>query len=86
MPITTALPLRHYCQEEFGKVAYEVVHHAFEVHDSLGRIFHESIYRSNLNRILGNRRSRNFRFISRIKVFERSCTLIWLSILGAPSN
>jgi hypothetical protein len=25
--------LRHYCQVEFKKVAYEVVHHAFKVHD-----------------------------------------------------
>ncbi len=55
MPIITSVPLRHYCQDEFGKVAYEVVHHAFQVHDELGRIFHEGVYRSTLHLILGSR-------------------------------
>jgi GxxExxY protein len=55
MPITTAIPIRTRCQEEFGKVAYEVVHHAFTIHNELGRIFHESIYRSTLKQLLGSR-------------------------------
>ncbi len=35
MPITTPFELRNYTQHEFGKVAYEVVHHSFKVHAKL---------------------------------------------------
>lgn len=84
MPITTALPLRHYCQEEFGKVAYEVVHHAFEVHDSLGRIFHESIYRSNLNRILGNRSIQELPIYLTHQGFRKELYIDLVVDLGCP--
>lgn len=55
MPIETAIPLRHHSQDEFGKVAYEVVGKAFEVHQRLGRMFRESVYRSTSKHLLGSR-------------------------------
>jgi hypothetical protein len=53
MPITTSIPIQHFSQDDFGKVAYEVVGHAFEMHGTLGKIFHESVCRSTLHQILG---------------------------------
>jgi len=41
MPISTPIVIGAFSQEEFGKVAYEVVGHAFEVHGVLGKKFHE---------------------------------------------
>ncbi len=55
MPVSISVPIRHFSQVEFGKVAYEVVGHAYEVHSTLGRFFHESIYRSTLRQIFAER-------------------------------
>jgi GxxExxY protein len=84
MPITTAVPLRHYCQEEFAKIAYEVVHHAFEVHDSLGRIFHESIYRSSMNRILGKRAIHELPIYLTHQEFRKELYMDLVVDLGCP--
>lgn len=84
MPITTSVPLRHYCQDEFGKVAYEVVHHAFEVHDLLGRIFHESIYRSTLRQVLGNRAIQEFEICLTHQGFRKELYIDLLVDLGCP--
>lgn len=84
MPIATAVPLRHYCQDEFGRVAYEVVHHAFEVHDSLGRIFHESTYRSTLNQILGNRSIQELEICLTHQGFRKELYVDLVVDLGCP--
>ncbi len=55
MPISTSFPVRRLSQDEFGKVAYEVVGHAFDVHDALGKKFHESVYKGTLQQIIGSR-------------------------------
>ena len=55
MPISTASRVQQFSQEEFGKVAYEVIGHAFDVHDSLGKKFHESVYKGTMQQILGPR-------------------------------
>lgn len=55
MPISTSVPLRHLSQAEFGSIAYEVVRNAFQVYETLGPNFHESVYRSALKRVLGSR-------------------------------
>ena len=55
MPVTTSIPLRYFSQEEFRDVAYEIVGYAFNVHRQIGRIFHESIYRSTLGRLCHGR-------------------------------
>lgn len=60
MPVSTAIPIRHFGQEDFGNVAYEVVGHAFDVHSTLGRIFHEPIYRSTMRRMIGERSIEEF--------------------------
>lgn len=55
MPITTSIPLSSFSQDKFGDVAYEVVGHALNVHRQLGCMFHESIYRSTMAEICGER-------------------------------
>ena len=55
MPISTAVLLQRFSQTDFGEVAYELVQHAFQIHDELGRVFHESTYRSALQQIFGSR-------------------------------
>ena len=55
MPISTSFPVQQFSQEEFGKVAYEVVGQAFDVHDALGKKFHESVYKGTLQQIIGPR-------------------------------
>lgn len=55
MPVTTSTEINHCSQHEFADIAYEVVNYAFQVHDSLGPMFHESIYRTALKKALGKR-------------------------------
>lgn len=84
MPVTTSVPIRHCSQEEFGKVAYEVVHHAFDVHNELGRIFHESIYRSTLNMVLGSRTIQEFEICLTHRGFRKELYIDLLVDLGCP--
>lgn len=84
MPVTSSIPLRSFSQEEFGKVAYEVVHYAFKVHDELGRIFHESIYRSTLQRILGRRAIEEFQIALTHQGFRKELYLDLVVDLGCP--
>ena len=55
MPITIDGPLRVMTQDEFGAVAFDVMHHAFAIHQELGRFFDEKVYQNELCRRLGNR-------------------------------
>ncbi len=55
MPISTSSPIRQFSQDEFGKVAYEVIGHAFNVHDALGKKFHESVCRGTMQQMIGFR-------------------------------
>ncbi len=84
MPITTSVPLRHYCQDEFGKIAYEVVHRAFDVHDELGRMFHEGVYRSTLHQILGNRSIQEFEICLTHQGFRKELYIDLVVDLGCP--
>lgn len=84
MPIATSVPLRHYCQDEFGKVAYDVVHHAFQVHDELGRIFHEGVYRSTLHQILGNRAIQELEICLTHQSFRKELYIDLVVDLGCP--
>lgn len=45
MPVHIDADLRYMNQDEFGKTAYDVMEHVFEVHRSMGRFFDEDIYR-----------------------------------------
>ncbi len=84
MPISTSVPLRHYCQEEFGAVAYEVVQHAFRIHDELGRMFHESIYRSTLRQILDSRAIQEFEICLTHQGFRKDLYIDLVVDLGCP--
>lgn len=55
MPIETDIPLHPVSQNEFGKVAYEVVGHAFAIQKQLGNLFRESAYRDSLEQVIGSR-------------------------------
>lgn len=50
MPITTTIPVSPISQEAFGKIAYEVMRHAFSIHAEFGRFFDEIIYKRELAR------------------------------------
>ncbi|MEZ6135524.1 MAG: GxxExxY protein [Pirellulaceae bacterium] len=54
MPIEIDANLRCYSQDEFGRVAYNVMGHVFAIHNEMGRFFNESIYRNALARRIGD--------------------------------
>jgi hypothetical protein len=86
MPIATYVPLRHHQQDEFGKVAYEVVYHAFRIHDELGRIFHESIYRSTLQKILDGRAIQELEICLTHQGFRKELYIDLVVDLGCPCS
>ena len=47
MPITCDIPLRKLTQDEFGEVAFEVIHHAFAIHNEMGRFLTSRFTRKN---------------------------------------
>lgn len=50
MPIIPSIPIAPCSQERFGKLAYDVMHHVFAIHDEYGRFFSELIYKRELAR------------------------------------
>lgn len=50
MPVSCDVPLRRLSQEEFGELSYEVMRHAFAIHNELGRFFDEKFYKRELAR------------------------------------
>ncbi len=54
-PVTTSIPVRLFRQDGFGRGAYEVVGQALRIHESRGKAIHESLHRTALYRILGER-------------------------------
>ncbi|MEO8496159.1 MAG: GxxExxY protein, partial [Planctomycetota bacterium] len=58
MPITCDLPLRILNQAEFGAIAFDVMHHAFEIHNEMGRFFDEPVYQEQMQQRLGQRADR----------------------------
>lgn len=54
MPVTLNVPIRRISQDEFGDVAYTVMQHVFEIHNEMGRLFDEKIYKHELARRMPN--------------------------------
>ena len=48
MPITSALPIRPISQEEFAQIDFQVMRHAFDSQNELGRLCDEVIYQNDL--------------------------------------
>jgi len=48
MPVKVHADIRYLEQEEFGKIAYRVMDHAFSIHNEMGGFFDEHIYRDAL--------------------------------------
>lgn len=48
MPITTYVELKKLSQDEFGRVAIDLMRQAFDIHRKLGRFFDETIYQTEL--------------------------------------
>ena len=84
MPITTSIPIQQFSQDDFGKVAYEVVGNAFKIHGSLGKIFHESVYRSTLHQILGERSVEEMQILLTHQDFEKELFLDLIIDFGCP--
>ncbi|MEX0716031.1 MAG: GxxExxY protein [Planctomycetaceae bacterium] len=45
MPVHVQAQVRRLDQEEFGRIAYEIMRHVFAVHNAMGRCFREDVYR-----------------------------------------
>lgn len=84
MPISTSPPVRRFSQEDFGKVAYEVVGHAFEVHRELGKKFHESVYQATLQQILDSRSISEFAITIAHGIFVKTLYVDILVDGGCP--
>lgn len=50
MPIIPSIAMTPISQECFGKLAFDVMHHVFAIHDEYGRFFDEIIYKRELSR------------------------------------
>jgi hypothetical protein len=46
MPIHVRADIRHLEQDEFARIAYRVMDHFFAIHNEMGRLFDEDIYRN----------------------------------------
>lgn len=56
MPVVVDSEIIRLSQDEFGRIAYEVMRQAFDIHQELGRFFSEEIYQTELaNRCPGAR-------------------------------
>lgn len=56
MPIIVAAELRRLSQDAFGRIAFDVMRHAFDIHQKLGRLFDEGIYQAELANRCGDAR------------------------------
>lgn len=54
MPVFVNAEIRRVEQEEFGRIAYDVMEHVFAVHNEMGRFFSEDIYRDAVARRIPN--------------------------------
>jgi GxxExxY protein len=50
MPIEVKATIRHLDQDDFGRIAYDVMGYVFEIHNEFGRFFDEKIYKRELSR------------------------------------
>lgn len=50
MPISTRIPIRRLSQPEFGGLAFEVMRQVFAIHNEIGRLLNERIYKCELAR------------------------------------
>ncbi|HXI71441.1 MAG TPA: GxxExxY protein [Verrucomicrobiae bacterium] len=48
MPVIIHAPMRRLSQAEFGELAYSVMRCVFQIHDEMGRLFDEKIYKREL--------------------------------------
>jgi len=51
MPMTMSTRVRRLSQSEFGELAYDVMGCVFALHDELGRLFDETLYKRELGLI-----------------------------------
>ena len=57
MPVVVDGQVRRLGQDEFGRIAYHVMRHAFDIHRELGRFFEEEVYANELAGRLGDART-----------------------------
>lgn len=83
MPITCDKLIRVLNQDEFGAVAFDVMHHAFAIHNEMGRFFDEPVYQAELARRLGDRACREVFVRAIYDDFEKPYRLDLLVDAGA---
>jgi GxxExxY protein len=54
MPISCKHPIKPLSQKDFGDIAYEVMGQVFAVHNELGRLFEEEVYKKEIARRLSD--------------------------------
>jgi GxxExxY protein len=57
MPVTVSEPIQVIGQDRFAEISFEVLEHAFAIHNGMGRFFEESVYEDELRHALGDRAS-----------------------------
>ena len=84
MPITIDKPIEVLTQTRFGEIAFEVMQHAFAVHNQMGRFFDEEVYQNELKARLGDRASTEVWIHAQHGDFQKSFRLDLLVDHGAP--
>ncbi len=84
MPITVEHDIASLTQEQFGTVAFEVMAHAFEIHEQFGRFFREDIYQNELLRRLGSRATEELRIHVSLDDFQKVYRADLVVDRGAP--
>lgn len=70
MPICCDVSIHQKSQQEFGQIAYDVMRHAFAVHNRIGRFFDETVYQNELANRLAERALKEVAIRTRHRGFE----------------
>lgn len=84
MPVTVDQPTQVFDQNQFGRVAYEVVEHALAIHNEFGRFFEEGVYQNELIRRLGQKASKEIWIYACQCEFQKAYRVDLLVDHGAP--
>jgi PD-(D/E)XK nuclease superfamily len=89
MPIEVTESLRVHDQAAFGKIAYETMQRAFQIHNDLGRFFEEDSYLEELAHVLGSRAQTEARIRVRHDSFCKTYfidLLVGCCVIGVPGS
>ncbi len=84
MPISINHPIEVLTQARFGEIAFEVMQHAFAIHNQMGRFFDEEVYQNELLQRLGQRATKEVYIHATHQDFQKPYRLDLLVDRGAP--